>query len=153
MEIERKFLINSLPERLSSYPCHHMEQGYLCTSPVVRVRKSDDTYYLTYKGGGMMMREEYDLPLNAESYSHLIKKADGNIIAKTRYLIPLPNGLTAELDIFSGKFEGLKLVEVEFASKEEAEHFIPPDWFGKDVTYDGHYHNSYLSRVKESNSF
>lgn len=147
MEIERKFLIDTLPGQLSSYPCRHMEQGYLCTSPVVRVRKSDDTYYLTYKGGGMLIREEYNLPLTAESYAHLIKKADGNIITKSRYLIPIGGGLTAELDIFSGKFEGLKLVEVEFASKEAAECFTPPDWFGKDVTYDGHYHNSYLSSV------
>ena len=39
MEIERKFLIKkeNLPENLASYPCHRIEQGYLCTSPVVRI--------------------------------------------------------------------------------------------------------------------
>lgn len=148
MEIERKFLIDTLPKELSSHPCRHMEQGYLCTSPVVRVRKSDDSYYLTYKGSGMMMREEYNLPLTAESYAHLIQKADGNIITKTRYLIPIDGGLTAELDVFSGKFAGLKIVEVEFTSKEEAGRFNPPDWFGREVTYDGRFHNSYLSSVK-----
>ena len=38
MEIERKFLVPALPENLSSYPCHLIEQAYLCTSPVVRGR-------------------------------------------------------------------------------------------------------------------
>ena len=33
MEIERKFLIrkDDLPQDLASYPCHRIEQGYLCT--------------------------------------------------------------------------------------------------------------------------
>ena len=43
MEIERKFLIHTLPEDLNSYPSSTLEQAYLCTEPVVRVRRSDDT--------------------------------------------------------------------------------------------------------------
>lgn len=148
MEIERKFVPKMLPEKLDTFEHHNIEQGYLSTSPVVRVRKSDDEYYLTYKGGGMMAREEYNLPLNRESYNHLIAKADGNIITKTRYLIPLADKLTAELDIFEGAFQGMLLVEVEFSSVEEAQNFTPPEWFGEDVTYDKRYHNSYLSRLK-----
>ena len=50
MEIERKFTIKELPADLESYPFHHIEQAYLNASPVVRVRKEDDEYYLTYKG-------------------------------------------------------------------------------------------------------
>lgn len=56
MEIERKFLVPALPENLSSYPCHLIEQAYLCTSPVVRIRRQDDDFILTYKGSGMMAR-------------------------------------------------------------------------------------------------
>ena len=63
MEIERKFLVPALPENLSSYPCHLIEQAYLCTSPVVRIRRQDDDFILTYKGSGMMAREEYNLPI------------------------------------------------------------------------------------------
>ena len=58
MEIERKFLISKLPENLDDYPFHQIEQGYLCTQPVVRIRRQDDTYILTYKSGGMISREE-----------------------------------------------------------------------------------------------
>ena len=42
MEIERKYLIHSLPENLEQYPCKQIEQGYLNTDPVVRIRRSND---------------------------------------------------------------------------------------------------------------
>lgn len=148
MEIERKYLIKSLPENLSSYCFHLIEQGYLCTNPVVRVRREDDSYYMTYKGAGLMSREEYNLPLNKEAYDHLIKKADGNIITKKRWLIPIEHGLTIELDIFEGCFDGLIIAEVEFDSEAEANDFTPPDWFGEDVTFSSKYHNSTLSQMK-----
>ena len=145
MEIERKYLLKVLPENLDSYPFCEIEQGYLCTEPVVRVRKEDDTYYLTYKSKGLMVREEYNLPLTQESYEHLRAKADGLILTKTRYKIPLGER-TIELDVFHGVYAGLLLAEVEFPTKEEAEAFTPPDWFGEDVTFSTQYHNSRLSK-------
>lgn len=148
MEIERKFIPKDLPKDLTQFKYHKIEQAYLNTAPVVRIRRQDDEYYLTYKGGGMMSREEYNLPLDKKSYEHLLKKADGNIITKTRYIIPINDGsLTAELDIFEGKFTGMVLVEVEFGSVKQADAFQKPDWFGEDVTHDKMYHNSYLSKL------
>lgn len=150
MEIERKYLLKQLPTHLENYSFHLIEQAYLCTSPVVRVRRQDNTYYLTYKGGGLLMREEYNLPLDQKSYEHLKAKADGQIITKKRYLIPLENSYTAELDIFSGEYSGLILAEVEFPTKEASDQFIPPDWFGTEVTFDPRYHNSYMSTHSRS---
>lgn len=147
MEIERKYLIDTIPFDLSNYPCELIEQGYLNTEPVVRVRRSGDKYLLTYKGTGLMMREEYNLPLTQESYTHLIQKADGIRITKKRYLIPYHDSLTIELDIFEGALAPLQLAEVEFETKEEADTFTPPNWFGTDVTFSTDYHNSTLSRV------
>ena len=149
MEIERKFLIpkENLPAGLASYPCHRIEQGYLCTSPVVRIRRQDDEYFLTYKSKGLMSREEYNLPLTADAYEHLKPKTDGILITKDRYVIPEKDGLFIELDVFHAPFETLRLAEVEFPSEEAANAFVPPAWFGTDVTMDGHYHNSYLSKV------
>lgn len=146
MEIERKYLVPILPEHLDNYPKQQIAQAYLCTDPVVRIRRSNDDYYLTYKGSGLMAREEYNLPLTREAYEHMLPKADGIVIAKTRYRIPLENGLTAELDVFEQDLAGLTLVEVEFDSIEDANTFAAPDWFGEDVTNSGKYHNSYLSR-------
>lgn len=147
MEIERKFLIKKLPDNLTSYKARKIEQAYLCTDPVVRVRRDNDDYYLTYKSRGMIVREEYNLPLTKEAYGHLLAKADGNIITKTRYEIPKKDNLTIELDVFEGKFDGLLLAEVEFASEEEALGYIPPEWFGEDVSNSTKYHNSTLSRL------
>ena len=146
MEIERKFIPRRLPEHLEQYPFQEIEQGYLCTDPVVRIRKKDDAYILTYKSSGLLAHEEYEMPLTAESYLHLRRKADGLLIAKRRYLIPLDGQLTAELDIFKNELDGALLVEVEFSSVEEADAFCPPDWFGEDVTYDIRYHNSEMSK-------
>ncbi|MBD5476491.1 MAG: CYTH domain-containing protein [Lachnospiraceae bacterium] len=160
MEIERKFTVKKLPENLSQYPCHIIEQAYLNTDPVVRIRRQDDNYYLTYKGKGLMAREEYNLPLNEPSYYHLRDKADGNVISKKRYVIPIDNptfvsdymkkidqiSLYVELDIFEAPFAPLVIAEVEFPSEETANTFIPLDWFDQDVTNDPSYHNSNLSR-------
>lgn len=146
MEIERKFLVKSLPENLDSYEQKHISQGYLCTNPVVRIRRSNEEYFLTYKGKGLMAREEYEFSLSAEAFEHMLPKIDGILINKIRYLIPLDETHTAELDIFQGTLAPLRLVEVEFASIEEAENFAAPDWFGDDVTNLGEYHNSRLSQ-------
>lgn len=164
MEIERKFTVKKLPDDLESYPCHVIEQAYLNTDPVVRIRREDDSYYLTYKGKGLMAREEYNLPLNEKSYYHLREKADGNVISKKRYVIPILNpmfdmtylssvqknidqiSLQVELDIFETPFAPLVIAEVEFSDEEMARAFQMLDWFSQDVTNDPAYHNSNLSR-------
>jgi len=148
-EIEKKYLITSLPNNLDSFPSYQIEQGYLCTEPVVRIRKQDSDYFLTYKGKGLMVREEYNLPLTKESYYHLKEKIDGNLISKKRINIPFTqNGTeyTIELDIFDHPFSPLYLAEVEFLNEKEALSFIPPTWFGEDVTFDKRYHNSNMSK-------
>lgn len=162
MEIERKYLVQSVPEPYLAYPFSQIEQGYLCTDPVVRVRRDSDAYYLTYKGRGLLAREEYNLPLTRDAYEHLAGKADGLLLIKRRYRIPLADAmkagcpaeskpdifppLTVELDVFEGRYQGLILAEVEFSTIEQAESFTPPSWFGPDVTLSGEYQNSRLSR-------
>ncbi|MCR5053699.1 MAG: CYTH domain-containing protein [Lachnospiraceae bacterium] len=164
MEIERKFLIKELPDDLESYRHEVLIQGYLSVNPVVRVRREGERYVLTYKGSGLMAREEANLPLTDESFYHLIKKADGIVIKKTRYYLPIlddgtvspdlslsledyhSKGRLVELDIFEEELDGLMVAEVEFPSIEEANSFTPLIWFGDDVTNDPSYHNSYLSR-------
>lgn len=147
MEIERKFLVKKAPEHYKAFPCQAIEQAYLCTGPVVRIRKEDDDYYLTYKGKGLLSREEYNLPLNEQAYRHLLAKADGMVLVKKRYLIPVEGSghLMTQMDVFEGAYEGLVLAEVEFSTEEEAMAFQPPEWFGRDVTFSGEYQNSKLA--------
>lgn len=144
MEIERKYLIHKLPNNLEQYPVRYIEQGYLCTEPVVRIRRDNQTFELTYKSKGLMIREEYNLPLTEDSYTHLKEKVDGYIITKKRYMIPY-SSYTIELDLFEGVHAPLILAEVEFPNESEANDFTPPTWFGEDVTFSSQYHNSTLS--------
>lgn len=160
MEIEKKFLIKSLPPGLGQYKKKDIEQGYLCLAPVVRIRKSNSQYILTYKslpdgkeGGDVRVNNEIEAPLTKEGYEHLREKTDGNIIKKTRYLIPLPDGHTGELDIFEGNLKGLYFIEVEFADEEDAAGFVPPDWFGENVSSDKRYANSFLSQCDSLDVF
>ena len=148
MEIEKKFTIKQLPADLDKYDHHMIEQAYLTTSPTIRVRREDDRYYMTYKGVGgsntSLSHEEYNLPLTAEAYETLSSKADGNIIRKKRVLIPYGSH-TIELDIFDEPFRPLIIAEVEFPSVEEAEAFVPPEWFDEEVTDRREYRNAYLA--------
>lgn len=156
MEIEKKFAIIELPSNLEQYVKKEIEQGYLCTKPVVRIRKSNEDYYLTYKSPFYkdgdkeqvtIVNNEVEIPIDSKAYEHLKEKIDNQLIVKTRYLIPLWSNLIGELDIFHGCLEGLAFIEVEFASEEDAKNFVPPSWFGKDVSMDDHYKNNYLTQL------
>lgn len=150
MEIELKFLC-AAPADIESWAHTDIEQAYLCDSPVIRVRRDGEEYFLTYKSSGLMAREEYNLPLDKASYDHLVKKADTEPLSKTRYKKPIRrtlNGvekdLTIELDIFHGRLAPLIMAEVEFETEQDAKAYIPEAWFGREVTYEKAYHNSNL---------
>lgn len=149
MEIERKFLVKELPANLDSYPHVEIEQGYLCTSPTLRIRRMGDVYWLTVKekvgsASTAIHNREEEFRLSKDNYELLKAKCDGRMVLKTRYKIPV-NGLTAELDIFHGIHEGLRLVEVEFPDTVAADSFVKPEWFGEDVSQDPRYRNSFLA--------
>ncbi len=155
MEIERKFTIKKLPEDLECYEKKELEQAYLCTNPVVRIRRSNEEYYLTYKSKEDLTLkkdatarccEEVELPLKKEAYEHLKTKADGQVITKTRYIIPIECNRKIELDIFHGYLEGLIFAEIEFESEEEAAVCEIPDWFLEDVTFDRRYSNAFMTK-------
>ena len=157
MEIERKYRVAHLPENLEQYPHSDMEQAYLCASPTIRIRKEWGHFVLTVKerkaksndGNGAVapiVNREEEFELSAEAYKRLSAKCEGMTVEKCRYRVPLPDSsLCAELDIFKGRLQGLVMVEVEFGSEPEADAFVPPEWFGNEVTADPRYRNSYLS--------
>lgn len=160
MEIERKYLVRDLPDDLDQYEHYEIEQAYLCTSPTLRIRKMGEMYILTVKeslrteSSALHNREE-EFALSKQAYDHLLSKCDSGRVGKTRYRINLRRqtgdgayeGLIAELDIFHGRHRGLMLVEVEFPNTHSANCFVPPEWFGEDVSSDYHYRNSYLASM------
>ena len=144
MEIERKFLTKQIPFDITAYPYKQISQAYISFSPTIRIRQSDEKYILTVKGKGHLAREEFELLLTKEDYDRLLLKTEGTPVIKKRYLVPVEK-YTAEVDIYEGDLEGLMTTEVEFPSLEEAENFVAPDWFGKDVSEEKAYKNTSLS--------
>lgn len=143
MEIERKFLVREIPN-LEGLKCSKIKQGYISISPEVRVRKKDDTYYLTKKGEGMIVREEIEKEISKSEGEKYFSKIISNLIEKTRYYIK-HDEYTIELDIYEGKFKGLIVAEIEFNTLDEAMAFTPPMWFGEDISENIEYRNKILA--------
>jgi adenylate cyclase len=149
VEIERKFLVSNLNACLQHYTTSRsIVQGYLSFDPArtVRVRKTDSKAFLTIKGksnatGDTRLEWEKEIPENEATL--LLDLCLGQIIRKTRYVVPHQSHLF-EVDIFSGKLQGLVIAEVELFSADE--QLDLPTWIGKEVTGDLRYYNSDLAK-------
>ncbi len=145
-EIERKFLISSLPDDLDQYSHKEILQGYVVITEdgtEVRLRKKSDKYFLTVKSGGGKIREESEVEITQDQFDTMWGTTEGRRLEKTRYMIPYKD-TTLELDIYRGSLGGLIVVEVEFPSEELSEKFDVPVWFGTEATDDKRYKNQSL---------
>jgi len=140
-EIERKFFVAKLPPEIENYPCQAIEQGYLLiteTNAEVRLRKAGGSFTLTVKSGGDMVRSEAEIEIDSVLFNDLWPATVGRRLEKTRYQV-VYGDLTIQVDVYGGKLQGLILAEVEFDSLEESTRFVPPAWFGREVTADKRY--------------
>jgi len=146
VEIERKFLVAQLPTGLLSAPSAHLRQGYLLVAPdgSARLRDADGACTLTVKSGSGLVRAEYEIAITRDQFGALWPATAGGRLEKRRYRMPADD-LTFEIDVFEGDLDGLKLVEVEFLSEAAASAFVPPAWFGTEVTDDPAYTNASLA--------
>ena len=145
LEIERKFLWKQ-PPSLTDGEIIEMIQGYLLCSPVLRIRKENENCVFTYKGEGLRSRREVNLPITEDCFRELLPFVTGTLIVKTRRRIPLGK-YVLETDYFHGALEGLCISEVEFPDEAEADAFIFPFPDAVEVTEEGTFHNSALSRT------
>lgn len=147
-EIERKFLVSSLPFSLKDEDCDKFVQGYLKSNErEKRVRAvNDEKFYLTEKYGHGVKREEFEKEITREDFQNLLQDVDGELIKKRRYYLDVGAKNPAELDVYFGHLAGLKTVEVEFSSIDESNAFIVPDWFGEEVTNDKKFKNKSLAK-------
>lgn len=146
-EVERKWLVTELPE-LTGLRGKEVRQGYIAVTPdgtEVRVRQKGDEYFQTIKSDGGLVRLELEIELTSAQYDVLWQATPGRRLEKTRYEIAL-DGAKIELDVYKGDLAGLVVVEVEFASVRDSEKFLPPAWFGPEVTEDKRYKNKNLAQ-------
>ncbi|MFI3230565.1 MAG: adenylate cyclase [bacterium] len=157
LEIEKKYLVKYMPDlsKISNLKEYVIKQAYISTTPLLRIRQRNNQYFFTYKSSGSIERTEVEELITQEQFLNLWEKIEGTPIIKKRYTFPIAispktaNILFAELDVYEGELEGFKNVEVEFSSVKEANNFIPPDWFGEDVTDNFEYTNANLSKNPE----
>ncbi|MEO1058864.1 MAG: hypothetical protein AAFY28_18310, partial [Actinomycetota bacterium] len=160
-EIERAFVVETRsdvePHLARAVRCTALRQGYVAIDDPggghveVRVRSTDDQHLLTVKGGVGLTRTEVEVPIDAAQASALWPLAGDRVIEKLRYTVPLdtaPNTgvVEVEIDVYSGRFAGLVMTELEFADAATAMAFEPPPWFGTEVTDDARWGNANLAR-------
>jgi CYTH domain-containing protein len=146
-EIERKFLVKQLPEKLNRWRRYIIAQGYLASEPGgrhVRLRKKGKTASLTFKVGRGAHREEREIKLTPKQFAELWPATAGRRLRKLRYEIPWRN-LLIEIDVYRGKHSGLVVAEVEFPDLTTCREFKPPSWFGREVTGEKRYSNVRLA--------
>ena len=148
MEVERKYRLSARPDGLDARESNRLEQGYLALDPAgaeVRVRRKGAKHTLTVKTGSGLARGEEEVALDAADFDRLWPLTEGRRVVKTRYLVPLPDGLTAEVDVYEGDLDGLLVAEVEFPDEAAAHAFAAPAWMGEEVTGDPRYANQSLA--------
>jgi adenylate cyclase len=148
VEIERKFLLDHVPDDLARYPSEEIDQGYLAITEdgvEVRIRRRGERSYLTIKAGAGQTRLEEELEIDQQRFASLWPLTEGKRVQKARHLIPAGDGLKIELDVYGGDLEGLITAEVEFESQSAAAAFHAPAWLGREITDDARYKNQALA--------
>lgn len=146
-ETERKFLVVG-EYKSQAYNATRIQQGYIASGNgrTVRVRIRGDKGYLTIKGpSGLagLTRYEFDTEIPLDDARDLMQICEPGIIDKTRFLVKSPDGRHVwEIDEFYGDNEGLVLAEVELSREDE--HFLKPDFVGREVTGDRRFYNSHM---------
>jgi CYTH domain-containing protein len=160
VETERKFLVlaEDLPlEAMEAGSKYELTQTYISYDPEERVRKVEyDSgtvgYFHTIKkpiDEDLLSRVEIETQITEEEYEEYLTGQLGITIHKTRYQFYDENDVYTAVDVFSEKLEGLIYAEVEFDSVKESEDFVPPAWFGADVTSESLYKNADLSQLDD----
>jgi adenylate cyclase len=145
-EIERKFRVDEVPG-LEAAERVRIDQGYLAIDDEaeVRLRRAGDERRLTTKRGHGDERDEVEIDVAAADFERLWPLTAGRRVAKTRHLIPLEGGLTAEVDVYEDELAGLRVAEIEFPDTATERRFAPPAWLGEELTGDERYANQTLA--------
>lgn len=147
VEVERKFLVSTIPENLHEFKHEAIKQGYLVIGEdgsEARLRDRDGAFTMTVKSKGELSRGEWEAPITEEQFATWWPATTGKRVEKVRYSIPLGENMI-ELDVYEGDLDGLVTAEVEFTDEASAYAFQAPDWLSVDVTIDKAFKNQQLA--------
>lgn len=147
LEIERKFEIDFIKhgkvikEIMDKYTISKLmiDQSYISLNPEIRLRNcNNESFELTKKekyGDSTISRIEKNVSIDKDFYDMLLAGTNGRSFKKTRYIIEMTHDDKPHifyLDLFEDEQD--PVIEVEFTSENEANAFVPPEWFGKEMT-------------------
>lgn len=152
VEIERKWLVDGEPCSLELLFSQTMRQGYISTSPTVRIREElttlsnikdvplKDEYLLCFKSHGGLSRKEIEFNIDKDKFKQLEDLIELPLINKVRNTYLLSDGHHLEVNhVDKGLDSEFWYAEIEFESKEEANKFDPScvgleDYLNNEVT-------------------
>jgi CHAD domain-containing protein/CYTH domain-containing protein len=151
-EIERKYLLSALPEKVLAAEAVEIRQGYLPGKHLVeRIRctgevRSPQRWTRTVKTGEGMKRVEIEDDTDATVGKALWRLTRGQRVHKRRYTIREDDGAIWQVDEFLDR--PLILAEIELASEEDRP--TPPEWLQRvlerDVTEEPEFANASLAK-------
>lgn len=162
IEIEKKYKVKALPENLDSFEHMTIEQSYLTKEGTpIRIRKfiRENEVKCIFSKKAIVNEEkfeciEYNIELPENLYEEFVEAREGRMISKTRYKIPLDDGLKVDLDVFHGFFEGVCIAEIEFKNVEQFENYKVPDWLGEEIVERKKSTNQYMaSKAKDISEY
>ena len=99
---------------------------------VIRIQTDGEKFELERKESKTdVMRESEKISITKEEFESIGKIAIDYVFRDSYFMSETPRII---LRIYHGQFEGLVRAEIEFQSIEEANHFSPPQWMGKEIT-------------------
>lgn len=153
LEIERKWLVNGdVPIKLELLLSQVMRQGYISTSPTVRIREENtiisnlkdvpikDNFILCFKSHGGLSRKEIEINIEEDKFRQLEDLIGLPLISKTRLTYELSNGYRLEVNhVDEGLESEFWYAEIEFDSETQALEFNPDsvglkDYLANEVT-------------------
>lgn len=158
IEIERKWLVKGYPDNLKLLFIEEMKQGYIQTSPTVRIREENltftsdlnrelkDNFVLCFKSKGGLARKEIEIDISEDKFNDLKDLIGLPLINKTRKTYLLSNGYHLEVNhVDKGLDSEFYYAEIEFPSIEKANLFD-----AKEVNLENYLSNEVTNKRNES---
>jgi adenylate cyclase len=150
-EHERRFFpdLSTFMFDKDQHPSKLITQAYLEDELRTRIRdefssSTGHTYTQTRKTGEGVSRPEDEHKISKKAFDAMLKNAKCQLV-KIRYFMQC-DGFIAQVNFFEGDLAGYVQIEVEFETEEEAKAFVPPAWFGLEVTLDKRHDNYWLAK-------